>query len=353
MKQKFYDMTNLLKCEAQYNILLGERSNGKSYQVKHYCIKRFLYDNEMFVYLRRFTVENKNMMVNAYFGDVDIKKLSKGKFDAIDIWRGEIWLCIYDEKNKLIRDTKCGLVMSLSISSHYKSMSLLSIKNIIFEEFITDDLYLPNEPNRLQQLISTIARRNEICVFLIGNTISRLCPYFNEWQLVNIPKQKQGTIDLYRMKTEQIDEKGERIIITIAVEVCENSGKNGKMFFGNVASAINEGAWETDVHPHMEYDYKECKSLYGITFSKHNMIYIAEILRSPDDTMFIFVRPTKKVNTRRHITREYSDDFMITSKFVQITRGDKVFAQLLKLNNVCYSDNLTGTEFLTILKEGV
>ena len=39
MKQKFYRLTNIEKKNAQYNILLGERSNGKSYAVKLYHTK--------------------------------------------------------------------------------------------------------------------------------------------------------------------------------------------------------------------------------------------------------------------------------------------------------------------------
>ena len=31
---KYYDISNVLKTEAQYIILLGQRSNGKSYQAK-------------------------------------------------------------------------------------------------------------------------------------------------------------------------------------------------------------------------------------------------------------------------------------------------------------------------------
>ena len=38
MKQKYYNIENLLKQKAEYNILLGERSNGKSYAVKYMCL---------------------------------------------------------------------------------------------------------------------------------------------------------------------------------------------------------------------------------------------------------------------------------------------------------------------------
>ena len=36
---KYYDITNLLSTKAQYLMLLGQRSNGKSYQVKETILK--------------------------------------------------------------------------------------------------------------------------------------------------------------------------------------------------------------------------------------------------------------------------------------------------------------------------
>ena len=37
-KQKYYNLSNLLKTESQYKMLLGERSNGKSYAVKEFVL---------------------------------------------------------------------------------------------------------------------------------------------------------------------------------------------------------------------------------------------------------------------------------------------------------------------------
>lgn len=344
-KQKHYSLANIYAENCQYNLLLGERANGKSYQVKHCCIYEFLNKGYMFIYLRRLGVETKNYMVESYFDDAKIEKLSKGKYTNITVFRSGIYLGHYDEENKVIRDIQCGMVMSLSSAMHYKSMSLLSYKNIIFEEFITDDVYLPNECNMLQQLVSTIARRGIIHVWCIGNTISRLCPYFNEWQLFNIPKQKQGTIELYHMKTEQFTEDGEPVIVNIAVELCENSGNNGGMFFGNIAKSITNGTWETDVQPHIPYKHEDCKLLYSLTVVKHNMYYVMEIMKH-DDEMFIFVHPSSKIKTKRVINPLYQPNMFVTSKLVELTNGDKIARLLIKMNKICYSDNLTGTEFI-------
>ena len=44
-KQKYYSLNNLLKTESQYKMLLGERSNGKSYAVKEYVLNEAYKNN--------------------------------------------------------------------------------------------------------------------------------------------------------------------------------------------------------------------------------------------------------------------------------------------------------------------
>ena len=48
-KQKFYRLTEILKHNAQYNLLLGERSNGKSYSVKEYCVEKAYNNDELYI----------------------------------------------------------------------------------------------------------------------------------------------------------------------------------------------------------------------------------------------------------------------------------------------------------------
>lgn len=346
MKQKFYSIKNILKLDCEYNLLLGERSNGKSYAAKHHCIQDYLDNGNRFIYLRRLTVEIKNMMVEAYFNDVDVPKITKGKYELISVYRSGIYFAKLDEEGRIERGEQIGIVMALSTGAHYKSMSLLQYKNIIFEEFISSGAYLPDEPNLLQQLVSTVVRRTRGRVFLIGNTISRLCPYFNEWSLVNIPSQKQGTIDIYRVITDQKDDNDNNITIKIAVEICANSGNNSKMFFGSVSKAITAGAWESYEQPHIPYPYDDCEKIYSITIIKYNMMYCAEILKYNYE-FFVFVHPTNKIRTHRIIQSKYDTNMFVTSKLVELTKGDRLMKKLFILNKICFSDNLTGTEFTT------
>ena len=45
-KEQYYSLSRILKTNAQYYFLIGERSNGKSYAVKEECVKSSYKDKE-------------------------------------------------------------------------------------------------------------------------------------------------------------------------------------------------------------------------------------------------------------------------------------------------------------------
>ena len=72
-----YNMDELLTHNADINIIWGERSNGKSYQVKHKrAIINYLETGNRFMYVRRLREEVTAEKVEQYFKDVDIEKLN-------------------------------------------------------------------------------------------------------------------------------------------------------------------------------------------------------------------------------------------------------------------------------------
>lgn len=103
---------------------------------------------------------------------------------------------------------------------HDKSTSYPNITTIVFDEFLTRGSYLKDEFILFTNVCSTIIRqRNDVKIFMLGNTVNKYSPYFSEMGLSNIKNQKQGTIDIYRY--------GDSDLI-VAVEYCAStqSGKN-------------------------------------------------------------------------------------------------------------------------------
>lgn len=351
-KQKYYSVTNIKRKNADYNLLLGERSNGKSYAVKEEVLINAWNDDCMrFIYCRRWELDVKPAKCEKYFEDMNIMKITGNECNCITSFKGMLFFS-YNDGESIKRVKQCGDVMYLSGYVHYKSMSYPKTSDLIFEEFIPEDgVYLgDDEPDKLMSLISTIARRRRIRVWLIANVISRMCPYFGEWQLKNIPKQKQGTIDIYKIETTQREDNGDPVIVTIAVEFCENSGQNSKMFFGARSEMITSGAWQCKPSPHLPDKYKHYNVVYGINVIYGDLKYNMELLyHSTENYFIIYVYPAIKIKYKRIIQKQINGSVMITDRLYPITCGDKMLLSYVKLNKIAYSDNLTGSEFDDII----
>ena len=372
-KQEYYRLNNILPNRATYNLLLGERSNGKSYSVKEavlwqaynecdYCEyittgNKVHTNRYMFGYLRRWRDEIKSRDVEKYFDDFagdKILEITNGEYNSIMCYRQDIYFSKIDENGVAKRGKMIGSTFAINSATHYKSLSFPNIGIVVFEEFITDSGYLPNEVRSLDSIISTIARRDFIYVFLIGNTINRMCPYFDEWQLTHVKRQEIGTIDIYNQTTEQVDENGNNVVVKIAVEYCANSGNNSKMFFGNRTKSITSGVWETHTYPHLDKPFTDYQCIYKILYRYGTFSFVLNLLKTENNEPFIFVYPSTKDirgKIKRIISTDYTTDRFTTKYLTELTKYDSLMLNLINNDKVVFSDNLTGTEFYQIKKE--
>lgn len=351
MKQRYYRLNKILKTNPNYLILLGERSNGKSYAVKEYVIDDFLKTGNQFIYLRRYQLETKTNAVEEYFQDMPIEQMTDGKYNTILCWRGAIYFGKRDEEDatKVEKGERIGYVHYLSGATHFKSRMYPKVYSIIFEEFVSNDLYLNDEPSALLDYVSTVLRRRNGLVFLIGNTISRVCPYFNDWELRNIPKMKQGQIDTYDMDTLEVDEQGDPITLRISVEYCENSGKGSTMFFGKSAENINGGAWKTEQKPKLSRKLEEYNKIYELEVRHMGFSFIVQLLSYDADILLYAYPNTKRRKLDRVLTHEFNESRFTSRHLNDNIRPEKLIKFLLQENKICFSDNLTGSDFIQIL----
>ena len=371
---KYYNILNLLSKKCEYNMLLGQRANGKSYSVKEVAIWEAYHESDYFewfqnkkavhkdrfefAYLRRWGEEIKTRVVEGYFADAPIEKLTDGEYTGIEYYRGEIFFTkIPDGEDKPKRFKRCGTTFSLNACTHYKSISYPTIGNIIFEEFVTSTGYLPNEVGNLFDIVSTISRRDFVRVFLIGNTISRLCPYFDEWELTHVLEQKPGTIDIYKQVTEEKDDDGNQKTISIGVEYCATVSGTGGMFFGQKSKMISTGVWESEAYPHLQKSYREYKCVYKILYIYKKFGFMINLMRDEDRKPFVFVYPRKhptlgsEKDVKRIISEEFSTDKFVTNYLTPVTKYDTLVMEMINEGRVLYSDNLTGTEFNQLRKD--
>ena len=364
MKQKYYTVDEILKLaesqHIQYLMPLGEKSNGKSFAVKHYVVAEAIKDDRhKFIYLRRWQEDIKQSLVIQYFGDLNtdgwLMEHTENKANGVTVYQGGIYLAYTDSTGDTTRGKLIGYARALSQSEHYASGDYTDCSNMMFEEFISNASYLAREPEKLMIWVSTVARRNEIRVWLIGNTLSRVCPYFAEWDLRNVPKQKQGTIDVYDFKTDQIDDDGEPVTVKIAVQLCENSGKNSKMIFGKAAPMITGGHWKTEEHAHLPKPVRKYSEVWSVVIEAVNFKFLAQVLYDPEGGGLIwYVQPktTPIQPGTRVITDKLDTDPMHTVGFYPLSPEEsELFDIMLRQRKVFFSDNQTGTDFYECLKK--
>lgn len=359
-KKKHYSLDRLLSCEAQYNILYGERSNGKSYAVKKRCLERAYKNGEKFVYLRRWLEDLAKNRAESYWDDMEenddglreIENMTGGEYTCVSVYRGEIFFATRDETGKKKRGMQIGRALVLTGDTHEKSRVFVGYYRILFEEVITKSGYLGDEVNIFKSVVSTVLRRRDGEVFLIGNSLTKQCPYFREWQLVNVPNQKIGTIDIYYVKTGENDDEGNPIKIKIACEYCENTAGITKMIFGN--KMITTGEWESEELEHLPHLYNEYKRIMSVLVDDDLEKFVIDLMtweRQP----FLYVRLyVKKWTDYEKFDIIISDKFNHNSKYIKKLSAypsiSKVFRKLFESGKVCYEDNLIGTSFITLLK---
>lgn len=340
-KKQYYNIKPLLQHNANYYILLGMRSNGKSYQVKLTALENAYKTGGQFVYLRRFKEDIKGYYVESYFSDMPVDKITNNKYDRVIAFQGFLYFASENDKGEIIKGARIGRYCALSEAYRYKSNAFVNYDFIIYEEFITDELYLANEPDKLQQFVSTVARDKNIKVLLIGNTISRVCPYFGEWALTGTLRQRPGTIELYHMK----DDSGNDTAI-IAVENCTVIENESKMFFGKATKQILSGEWDVKQSPRLPKPLKEYDILYEMQLIYQLFIFKIVLVMDKDGSIYTFIYPAKeKKDNTRTLSTDFSTYQQQTADFNRKSRMELKIIECFKTGKVCYSDNLTAADF--------
>ena len=95
-KQKFYSLKTILSKDAQYNIIFGERSNGKTYSVLKYGLEKFCKNGEQTAIVRRWSEDFKgkraSTMYQALVENKEIERLTQGKWTDVYYYSGRWYL---------------------------------------------------------------------------------------------------------------------------------------------------------------------------------------------------------------------------------------------------------------------
>lgn len=354
-----YNIDNIDSKNANFNIIYGERSNGKSYQAKHKKgVVKYLKTGKRFMLVRRWKDEITTEKVEGYFSDVNIQELTNGKYNNITSYRKRLFLAHYDpEKNKNTLGEKIGYVIALSQEQNYAGVSYLDVEDIIFEEFMSRGEYIGvHESDKLINLYLTVDRkRGTTRVWLLGNTISRVCPYLQDWELgSDIRQMKQGEIRVKEMDTNTQDDEGNEIYVKLAIEHCIETGKTS-FAIGRHKDMQNKGSWQVDPQPHLPKSKKEYNSIYKIIFYYKTFKFLGEYLVDPKTMEKCwFIAPyTKDIKNNILV---FSDVIKISKYWQRDIYNPKIRNEKIKnlLSNfresmIFYASDLCGTDFKQVI----
>lgn len=349
-QDEFYNLQPILAEHAHYNIIFGERSNGKTYSVLLYIIRLYAKKKYQGALLRRmqedFVGKRGASLFNPLVENGEIAKYTDGEFDNVYYYASRWYLCKYVENEKgqmeRITDTKPFMYgFAISQMEHEKGNGYPEVKTIVFDEFITRMGYLRDEFVLFMNTLSTIIRnRDDVKIFMLGNTVNKYCPYFDEMGLRHIKEMRQGEIDLYSLKHSS----GK--ILKVAVEYCKpfEKGKKSDFYFAfdnQKLEMITRGVWEIDIYPHCPYRYVPNDVLFTYFIDFDNNLLQCEIVQI-DDIRFTFIHrkttPLKnpdldliyspkydpRPNWRRKITKPM---LPIEKRITEFYASDKVFYQ--------------------------
>ena len=362
-ESQYYSFDNILKRNATYNVIFGERSNGKTYAGLKYAIQQWMDEGSEFAYIRRWkedvTGRRASQLFSGLIANDEIRKITKGAYEGVHYYAGKFYLCLYDEENgKPIYNQQTDLLgygFALSDVEHDKSTSYPKIKTVIFDEFLTTKSYFPDEFVIFMNVISTIVRRRtDVRIFMLGNTVNKYAPYFKEMGLRHVQNMKQGTIDLYTYGDSEL---------SVAVEYCNSrkspDAKTNKYFaFDNPKlHMITDGAWALDLYPHLPMKYTPNDVLFNYFIIFEGETYHAEVvnvngvyftyihrkttpIKNPDEDLIYSFEPRPELN--------YSQDIYQPMSTIQ----ERVL-WFFKAGRVYYQDNDVGDSiknFLNICK---
>ena len=357
-KKGFYTTRDIREYDALFNVIYGERAPGKSFCCKREALEQaYIEQKPTLGLIKRNDVDIKIDKVEGYFMDRDANAVAMatgGEWEYVKVYRSKLYFARdeVDEEGHIETvksEYSIGNYFAINQAKHYKSTGYPYIKTILVEEFITDEGYLRDEPTKLMHLLSTILRKDDkdVKVYLIGNTLSRVCPYFAEWGLTRIKRQKVGTIDTYEMQTDAGPVK-------VAVEYCPPSPHKSKLFFGRAAKSIQGGAWQTGEFPRLVGDIKDYEEVYRLCYIsidefKFNIVLL---VHNEEGYPVVYVYPTSENRSLpdRVLTGAYSTDPLWTPCLNSDSPAEDLIAKCFALNKVVYSDNQCGQDFKDSLK---
>lgn len=360
----YYSYKDIDEIGALYNLIIGQRSNGKTFGALRKCIDAYLDEGLPSAYIRRLEESLKPKNIDTLLDPhADyISERTQGRWNGFLFRNNSFFLARYETSEKTghtelrARERKPLLrCYAISTADSTKGPDKGAVKYIVFDEFITRKFYLNNEFVLYNQVLSSIIRdRAGIKIYMLANTVNKFCPYFAEMGLTKIQDQKQGTIDIY--KIGQTESK-------IAVEYCAQLEDDQRKEVANYfafdnpqLSMISSGAWEIAAYRHPPAGLGDYRIIFSFFILFAGQIIQGDIYQYKGYPLISFhPKNTPLQDPEKDLI--YLEDQEDGNPLHQIaltagqTRAHKLIRQLISENKTFFSSNDVGEIFNSWLKK--
>ena len=360
----YFTLDRIMNENADYNIIIGERGNGKTFAIQKHLVETFLATGKQCFLLRRWMEDVKGAMAqNFWDGNLltQLSDMSNGRFTSI-VYRNGKYICVsYDDKGKPIIDDNntIGFVWDVNESERLKGQSFPNVQNIVYEEFISLATlgYIPNELTFFLNIISTIVRdRTDVKIWLLGNTVNPYNPFFEHFG-INGLSLKQGEI-----WTKFDPATG----CKVALEFCSKRrvgsifGTSAKYF----AFGTNDGSSDMIVSGQWQIpDYPTCKFVSENSRFKMYIRFDEKILElhimSKNRDYFVYVR---EISSRTTLSSKYlvldlvpipKNNCYTSLANVPPERLPTILFDLINNNKIWFDTKLTGSFFYNFMAQSM
>ena len=182
---------------------------------------------------------------------------------------------------------------------------------------------------------------------MLGNTVNKYCPYFQEMGLNHIKDQSPGSVDVY-----QYSQTGLQVVCEYTGSTTKKGGKASDVYFAfdnPELKMITSGSWEIAIYPHLSMKIlpKEIITNFFIDFNGE-LIHGEVISKDTGPFIFMHAKTTPIKDEDKDIIYSTKPDERWNHKMCLTKQSDKLSAFIIKCmreNRIFYSTNEVGEVF--------
>lgn len=367
-KGSYVDLSRQRESNCRYNLVWGERSNGKTYGILDEGLVDYAEKGDELALIRRWAEDfvGENSAKTAFNtlecngeGVNRIAEIFHGEYDCVVYAKGDYYLGKRDPDTG--KPQLSGKIVAhafvLNTPERYKGGSWPKIKTVLFDEFIADrGRYIVGEFRNFTNILSSIIRqRDDVVIWMAGNTqrMSRFNPYFDEMGLHRAKDLQKGQLEVY-----EYGDSGLRVSTFYSDNPAGKKASDVYFAFDNPAlKMIKSGEWELDIYPHapkgLKWKPKHVSFSFFIDFD--GSIYQADCI-SISGSQFIYIHdkttPIKDPDHDLIFSREWDPRPNWRRSLVArpVLPVEKKIAMFFTMQKVFYQDNSVGDSVASYLQ---